>query len=46
MTLLGCCANPEGEGYYTDSPETALTQQLPEDITAEYFAEELLGLTT
>ena len=45
MTLLGFSENPEVDGAFTESMETAL-QQLPERISAPQFAEELLGLAT
>lgn len=45
MTLIGGCANPEHEGDYTENP-ASLLPNIPEQITAVQFAEELLGLAT
>ena len=45
MTLMGCSDNPEVEGSYTEDPATALNE-LPLQLSAPSFAEDLLGLST
>lgn len=45
MTLLGATDNPEVEGSFTDHPTTVLAD-LPNQLTAKDFAEDLLGLAT
>ena len=46
MTLLGYCENPEKEGEYSDDPESALLNELPELISAQEFVEDIAGLST
>lgn len=45
MTLMGCSDNPEVEGCYTEDTATALNE-LPLQLSAPSFAEDLLGLST
>ena len=45
MTLMGASDNPEVEGSYTEEPGAVLSE-LPTQVTAASFAEDLLGLTT
>ncbi len=46
MTLLGYCENPEREGEYSDDPESALLNELPDLISAQEFVENIAGLST
>ena len=45
MTLLGHCEDPERDGAFSQSPQTALEQGLPESISTAHFAENILQLT-
>ena len=46
MTLLGYSENPEIDGCFTEDTEEALVSQVPETLSADDFAGELLGLNT
>ena len=45
MTLLGCSENPEVDGAYSTDVLSAL-EEIPENLTAPLFAEEIIGLST
>ena len=44
MTLLGHCQDPEADGAFSESPQTALEEGLPEKVSAAHFAEHILQL--
>lgn len=43
MVLLGYSSDPEVEGSFTEDIEKALTDSLPQSITASKFAKDVLG---
>lgn len=45
MTLLGYSENPEVDGAYSADVLSAL-EEIPENLTAPLFAEEIIGLST